>query len=146
MHAPLVLHTVSIIHHVRNLANDLRQVDNSNVSRKEQQMRAQGDGQLVFPALPTIGPSFYRVERSTSVGSVETPTGAAIGNSPQGSGISNDFHNAGWGATKREAMVSKRRKASVPELRSSPMTTVQEILLDSRKDTCAAAAAADTCA
>ena len=145
MQAPLVLHPVSIIDHVSNFANDPRQVNSSNGPKREKQMRAQGDGQPVFPALPTSKPTFYRVGRSTSVGSAETPAEARIRNSPQGSGISNNSHSSGWGATKRDVIVSKWRKASIPELRSSPMTTVQEISLDSRKDICAAAAA-DNCA
>ena len=81
------------------------------------------------------------MESSTAIASVETLTESPPENIPSANAVRNVLHGPAGRAMRNEAITSKRRKASIQELRSGPMTTVQEICLDSRKDICATAAA-----
>ena len=95
-------------------------------------MRVRTDGKLIFPAWPALKSSSPRMNRAAAtsiVANCEEPSPPMKASS---FGLRNMLPGSSWSAKKREA-VQSRRKPSVSDVDLSPMTTLQEISLDSRR-------------
>lgn len=99
---------------------------------KEPLMRVRTDGKLTFPAWPTLKSSSPRMNRAAATNIVARSEDPSPTTKAPSFGLRNMLPGSSWSAKKREA-VQSRRKPSVSDVDLSPMTTLQEISLDSRR-------------
>ena len=92
-------------------------------------MRARTDGKFIFPAWAGLKSSNPRGGPTVNMTSFDEPSPTA---KPLGYGLKNMLPSTSWSARKMEAQQTKR-KPSFADLGTSPMTTVQEMTLDSRE-------------
>ena len=133
MHSPLSSLTVSLVHLVLVLTDHLEQPGARTITKKESNTGVKGDRKLVFPMWPVLKGATSRADKSVTSQPESSPDEATLKDSTQSNLSRNYFSVKGRNARKVETKRSIRRKASTPESYSSPMTTVQEACLDSRK-------------
>lgn len=95
-------------------------------------MRVRTDGRLTSQAWPALRTSNTRADRATVTGNMANSEEASPTLKSSSFGFRSMLPGAAWSGKKRDALQSKR-KPSVSDVGSSPMTTVQEMCLDSRK-------------
>ena len=95
-------------------------------------MRIRTDGKLIFPAWPALKSSSPRINRAADTGTIANSEEPSPTTKAPSFGLRNMLPGSSWGAKKREA-VQSRRKPSVSDVDLSPMTTLKEISLDSRR-------------
>ena len=127
----------SSVHHYHAFAyisspNSQQQSELKSATRKEPHMRVRTDGKLILPAWPLLKSSSPRTDRATTTGIMTSSEEPSPKTKLSSFGLRNMLPGASWNGKKRDA-VQTRRKASASDIGSSPMTTVQEMSLDSRR-------------